>query len=40
MRQYTSPRTDIISVHPDNNLLVVSPRTTPIGGGDNQINAW
>ena len=39
-KKYTSPRTDIISVQPDNNLLVVSPHTTPIGGGDEQVNAW
>ena len=40
MRQYTSPRTDIISVQFTASLLVGSDRTTPIVGGDEQINAW
>jgi len=39
-KKYTSPRTDIISVQPDNNLLVVSPHTMPIGGGGEQIYSW
>ena len=39
-KQYTSPHTDIISVQPDNNLLVASPHTMPIGGGDEQIYSW
>jgi len=40
MRQYTSPRTDIISVQFTASLLTGSNNTTPIGGGDQQVNAW
>lgn len=40
MRQYTSPRTDVVSVQITSTLLAGSDRTTPIKGGDEQVKAW
>ena len=37
---YTQPRTEIISVQISTALLVGSGNTAPIGGGDEQVNAW
>ena len=38
MRQYTSPRTEIVSVQSVTTLLAASGM--PIGGGDEQVKAW
>jgi hypothetical protein len=38
MRQYTSPRTDVVSVQSVTTLLAASGM--PIGGGDEQVKAW
>jgi len=40
MRQYIQPCTDVISVHLTTTLLTGSDRTTPIVGGEEQVNAW
>lgn len=40
MRQYTSPRTDVVSVQITSTLLAGSDRTTPIEDGDEQVKAW
>ena len=40
MKQYTSPRTDVVSVQISTAILAGSGRTTPIIGEDEQINAW
>ena len=40
-KNYTSPRTDVVSVQLTSSLLSVSGgRTTPIGGGESQEIAW
>lgn len=39
MRQYTSPRTDVVSVQITTSLLAGSGNL-PIGGGDEQVKAW
>lgn len=40
MKQYTSPRIDIISIQSASTLLIGSDRTIPIVGGEEQVNAW